>query len=225
MHGDSRDQEVAGQSCQSTLGKHQPNTPKIKKKPDAMHRPEWVCNEREADTPANPLHLAADRILPLLEAFSKEIDGVKQGTDSEYIHRMRVATRRIRASLHNFRLCFSGKSYRKFNTDTRNVTRALGQARDADVQIAFLKKARKRLLKARKDMPDESQGPAVQARLEAILYLITRLQRERARYQKNVLAALEKFERQKQPEAIRNEVLLFSPLPGNDSTRLPISAP
>ena len=165
--------------------------------------------------------LAAGQILPLLEAFSREIDGVKNGTDIEYIHRMRVATRRIRASLHNFRLCFSGKNYRKFNTDTRNVTRALGQARDADVQIAFLKKARKRLLKARKDMPDESQGPAVQARLEAILYLSTRLQRERDRYQKNVLAALEKFERQKQPEAIRNDLLPFSTPPRQRQHRNP----
>jgi CHAD domain-containing protein len=212
MHGDSRDQEVAGQNCQSTLGKHQPNTPKIKKKPDTMHRPEnGYATGGKQIPPQTPCTYAADRILPLLEAFSKEIDGVKQGTDSEYIHRMRVSTRRIRAALHNFRICFSEKRYRKFNAETRNITRALGQARDADVQIAFLKKTRKRLVQARKGIPDEPRDPAVQARLEAIQYLITRLQRERDRYQNTVLQALEKFGRQNQPGAIRNEVLLFSP--------------
>lgn len=212
MHGDSRDQEMAGQSCQSTIGECQSNTPKIKKKPGAMHRPEngYATNGKQIP-PHTPCTYAADRTLPLIEAFSKEIDGVKQGTDIEYIHRMRVATRRIRAALHNFRICFSEKRYRKFNAETRNVTRALGQARDADVQIAFLKKTRKRLLQARKDIPDEPRDPAVQARLEAIQYLITRLQRERDRNQNAVLQSLEKFERQNQPGAIRNEVLLFSP--------------
>ena len=86
-------------------------------------------------------------------------------------------------------------------------------------QLAFLKKARKRLLRSRKDIPDESKDPAVQARLEAIQYLIARLQRERDRCQTNVLAALEKFGRQKQPEAIRNGIIIFSAAPGQRQRR------
>lgn len=212
MHADPRDQENAGHSRQSTIGEHPSSTPKRKKKPDRMHPPEnGHARGGKQTIPHSTCTYAADRTLPLLEAFSKEIDGVKQGTDIEYIHRMRVATRRIRAALHNFRICFSEKRYRKFNAETRNVTRALGQARDADVQIAFLKKTRKRLLQARKDIPDEPLDPAVQARLEAIQYLIARLQRERDRDQTMVLLALEKFERQNQPGAIRNELALFSP--------------
>jgi len=211
MHGDPRDQEKAGQSCPSDIGERQSSTPGLKKKPDGMQQTAHARSGKQTP-PQTPCTYAADRTLPLLEAFSQEIDGVKQGTDIEYIHRMRVATRRIRAALHNFRICFSEKRYRKFNTETRNVTRALGQARDADVQIAFLKKARKRLSQARKDIPDKPLDPAVQAHLEAIRYLITRLQRERDHDQTTVLLALEKFERQKQPGAIRNEMLLFSPV-------------
>jgi CHAD domain-containing protein len=86
----------------------------------------------------------------------------------------------------------------------RNITRALGQARDADVQIAFLKKARKRLSAALKDIPDEGRAHSAKARVEAIQYLLVMLRRERAGYQKIVLQSLEKFERQKQPEAIRD---------------------
>lgn len=75
----------------------------------------------------------------LLEAFSAEVEGVRAADDIEYIHRMRVASRRIRAALPLFKDCFSGKEYRFWNKEVRAITRALGAARDADVQIAFLR--------------------------------------------------------------------------------------
>ena len=80
------------------------------------------------------------RLPPLLDAFVKEIDGVRAAEDIEYIHRMRVATRRLRAALPLFRTCFSGKQYSRWMQEIANITRALGDARDADVQIAFLVK-------------------------------------------------------------------------------------
>lgn len=212
MHGDSDDQELSGESSRSTIAEYKADIPKVQKIPDSFYPLESGYAEgRNQAAARTACTFAAGQILPLLTAFSIEIDGVKEGNDAEHLHRMRVATRRIRAAIRNFHYCFSDKRYRKFIADTRNVTRALGQARDADVQIAFLKKARKRLLRRRPHDPDKRDAPSVQAHLEALQYLISMLRRERDRYQKNVLQALEKFEKQNQPDLIRNGVLGFSP--------------
>ena len=80
----------------------------------------------------------------LLDAFTGEIAGVKEAQDIEYIHRMRVASRRLRAALPLFRPCFPEKQYAKWMQEITKITRALGDARDADVQIAFLQKILKK---------------------------------------------------------------------------------
>lgn len=68
-----------------------------------------------------------------------ESTGVKAGTDIEYIHRMRVASRRLRAALPLFAGCFPEKEYKHWETEIKQITRSLGRARDLDVQIAFLR--------------------------------------------------------------------------------------
>ena len=90
---------------------------------------------------------ALQKLPGLLEAFTREIDGVKEGQDIEYIHRMRVASRRLRAALPLFRICFADNQYRKWLQEITQITRALGDARDADVQIAFLQKTQKKFRK------------------------------------------------------------------------------
>ncbi|MDD4127130.1 MAG: CHAD domain-containing protein [Methanomicrobium sp.] len=87
----------------------------------------------------------AKTILPLLGALSKETEGVKTSSDIEYIHRCRVATRRIRAALPLYQECFSPRDFRKWNKKIRSVTKALGDARDKDVQINFLDSCIKKL--------------------------------------------------------------------------------
>src|SRR5512136_1881336 len=87
------------------------------------------------------------RLPGLLEAFTKEIAGVKEAQDIEYIHRMRVASRRLRAALPLFSSCFPERQYAKWMQELTKITRALGDARDADVQIAFLQKTLKKMQK------------------------------------------------------------------------------
>jgi len=48
----------------------------------------------------------ADVIEKHLMAMTKEIEGVVNSEDIEYIHRMRVASRRLRSALPLFRACF-----------------------------------------------------------------------------------------------------------------------
>jgi len=163
---------------------------------------------------------AAQRILPLLDIYRGEIDGVKAGTDSEHLHRMRVASRRLRAALRTFRSCLPRKRYRKIFSGTRVITRSLGEARDADVQIAQLKKIRKRIA-ARQKIKEKTDSEVL---LEAIRFLLIKIRREREGYQRDVVLAVEKYERQQQPEAIREVFGSFSlphrqrRIPGEEST-------
>lgn len=80
----------------------------------------------------------AKTIYQHLSAMQTEVEGVMTSVDIEYIHRMRVATRRLRSSLAIFRDSFPKKDYKQFLKDIRAVTKALGAARDLDVQLELL---------------------------------------------------------------------------------------
>jgi len=80
----------------------------------------------------------AGRLARLHRAFVSEIAGVRKGSDPECIHRMRVASRRLRIALPLFKACFPKVKYRQWVKEFAAVSRALGNARDADVQILFL---------------------------------------------------------------------------------------
>jgi putative phosphoesterase len=74
------------------------------------------------------------RLLPTLES---QAESIKKGEDVEYVHKTRVASRRIRAALPLFKSCFPKKNFRKWLKQIKRVTRFLGEARDLDVQIIF----------------------------------------------------------------------------------------
>lgn len=96
--------------------------------------------------PASPAKLDLDEasciygagvLLEHLNALEKEVQGVAAGEkDIEYIHRARVASRRLRAALPLFQTCLPQKKSKAWQRAIRDVTRALGQARDLDVQLA-----------------------------------------------------------------------------------------
>lgn len=73
-----------------------------------------------------------------VSAMQAEVEGVLKSTDIEYVHRMRVASRRLRSSLSIFRDSFPKKDYKRHARDIRAVTKALGAARDLDVQMELL---------------------------------------------------------------------------------------
>ncbi len=139
------------------------------------------------------------RILPLLDAFLVEIDGVRSAQDIEHIHRMRVASRRLRAALPLFKSCFPKKKFRVWLRELQKITRALGDARDADVQIAFLIRLKKE--KARED-PGSDAGREIRP-VDVETFLLTRLQKKRQKLQRTVLSALENLERSGIPGDMR----------------------
>ena len=132
------------------------------------------------------------RLLPLLDAFSKEIEGVKSGQDIEYIHRMRVASRRLRAALPLFFSCIPEKKYRVWLLEIQKITRALGEARDTDVQIAFITKIIKKRQRAVEQKNPSTDYPVrVKGDVESILLL--QLQKKRSKLQVAVIKDLEKL--------------------------------
>ena len=132
------------------------------------------------------------RLLPLLDAFSKEIEGVESGQDIEYIHRMRVASRRLRAALPLFFSCIPEKKYRVWMLEVQKITRALGEARDTDVQIAFITKIIKKRGRAVEQKNPSTDYPVrVKGDVESILLM--QLQKKRSKLQVAVIKDLEKL--------------------------------
>lgn len=149
------------------------------------------------------------QLLPKIDALTAETTGVKEAEDIECIHRMRVASRRLRAAMPLFASCFPGKKYNTWFDEVRQITRVLGEARDTDVQIAFLKKFRKRTL-ARGKL-QEGGVPVVDTPLVAgIDYLLSDLKKQRISLQKDVIASVDHLEKRQEIPAMRGIALTLA---------------
>ena len=122
----------------------------------------------------------AKALLKRLQDLMKEIEGVRRAEDIEYVHRMRVASRRIRSALNLFENCFPAKGLKKWNKQMRRVTRALGAARDTDVQMDFLQKFMDSLSESR-------YRPGIQR-------FLLRLQQKRKELQGEVVRIMDQLE-------------------------------
>jgi CHAD domain-containing protein len=99
--------------------------------------------------------LSAQAVLNRIDAMKEEIPGVRRSEDIECLHRMRVASRRLRSALRVFEPVL-GKRARKWRKDVRWITGTLGRARDLDVQIEFV-----RAFSSEIDEPELRLGPLV----------------------------------------------------------------
>lgn len=124
--------------------------------------------------------LAARYLRKQTKQLAGQFDGVRQGEDIEYVHRARVASRRLRAALVMFRDCFDAGTPKRWSKEVRRLTEGLGDARDKDVQIALLTGL---LAETRRE--DCCPGIAI---------VLARLERRRERVQPDVVRALDRFE-------------------------------
>ncbi len=138
---------------------------------------------------------AAQALVKYAIALEKEIEGVHQAEDIEFIHRMRVASRRVRTSLGIFEECLPGKKGGEWLSHIRKLTRALGQARDADVQLDLLVR-----------FFNELSNPGLRA---GIHRLTLRLSQQRLKMQKKVESALDDLIKSKVIEAIKTRFTPF----------------
>ncbi len=82
--------------------------------------------------------LGTDALSGGAETMRKYIPEVRKAADIEAVHQMRVASRRLRAALTIFGPVLTDLPVRRWRRAVRGVTRALGEARDVDVQIDFV---------------------------------------------------------------------------------------
>ncbi len=119
----------------------------------------------------------ASILLNHVEALIQETAGVHAGEeDIEFIHRARVASRRLRAALPLFQSCLPSRKSSTWLKSIRNVTRALGEARDADVQIECVEAVLSQVT-------DEAYRPGIRR-------LLLRLRQKRAGLQPSVVSAM-----------------------------------
>lgn len=94
---------------------------------------------------AMPAHEAADRYLRARLAGVCELLPLasrRYHKDAEYVHQLRVATRRSDAALMAFRPCIRKKRFRKMRKHLKRIRRAAGQARVSDVHASIFAKCR-----------------------------------------------------------------------------------
>ncbi len=142
------------------------------------------------------------QLVPKIDALAAEMKGVKEAEDIECVHRMRVASRRLRAAMPLFESCFPGKKYDAWLDEIRQITRVLGEARDTDVQIAFLKKFRKRTLAHQKSQVGGVGTPGTPLVI-GIDYLLSDLKKQRISLQTDVIVSVERLEKREELPAMR----------------------
>ena len=121
----------------------------------------------------------AEALLGRLQELTKEIEGVRAAEDIEYIHRMRVASRRMRAAFALFESCLPRKRQADWQLEIKRITRALGAARDLDVQLDWLQHC--------------LEGVTERRQQTGIKRLLLRLRQQRDRAQAKVLTTLDEL--------------------------------
>ncbi len=94
---------------------------------------------KKVDIDSSHCRFGAEALVRLIQTIETQINGVEKNEDIEYVHKMRVTSRRIRATIPLFKDCFTKKSYKEWRNEIKKVTQFLGDARDLDVQIEFIK--------------------------------------------------------------------------------------
>lgn len=129
---------------------------------------------------------------------SKEVfvhaEGVLDLDRVERVHDMRVATRRLRAALEIFEPCFPAKRHRKALKKVKGLADALGERRDADVEIgtleALMDEAAEADRTALRELIEQRRARQREANEELVPYVAPkRLRKLRKRLKKLVKAA------------------------------------
>ena len=132
--------------------------------------------------PEKSLEECARRIITTrLHEMMSFKEGAIDGRDIEYVHDMRVASRRLRAAMRNFADCFTRKKkFRGHLKRVERITRRLGAVRDLDVLID-------RFQKDLKTVPEDAQI--------GVQNLIKHLQKEREERRVPMFRLFEKLDK------------------------------
>jgi CHAD domain-containing protein len=126
--------------------------------------------------------------------FEAEIDGALICDDIEYVHRMRVASRRLRNALEVFEEYFPENCAKKWRNEMKGITKALGNARDLDIQIQLIEEKVQEML-------DQVYKPGYER-------LLLRLRQARAKAQEKVVNAIHSLKNNQTIEEIKDQLIV-----------------
>ncbi len=122
-------------------------------------------------------------LLQRLQNLAQKALTVRTAENSEAIHDLRVASRRLRTAFHIFQSCLPPKKSTAWEKEIRRTTKRLSQARDLDVQIDFLN-----------NFSQESAAPKDRPGLKRLLL---RLTQDRQALQARVIKTLDRLGKNK----------------------------
>ncbi len=135
----------------------------------------------------------AQVMLRQLQLMQDEVAGVIDLSDIECIHRMRVASRRLRAAQTVFDPILFRRRMGEWELVVKKVTRSLGAARDLDIQIETIRRFRLMVTEP-KSQPGANR-------------LLLRLLQNRARAQKKVARIVKDFKDEKVVNQFQNRLV------------------
>jgi CHAD domain-containing protein len=125
-------------------------------------------------TATTPLVDAARRVLTIRLEVVRDYLGLalrESDKDPEYIHQLRVGTRRAGAAIEIFALCISNKVYSTARKQLRRIRRAAGEARDWDVFLMTLAEEKQKGKRWHRPALDFLTGYALSQRIAAQAHL------------------------------------------------------
>jgi CHAD domain-containing protein len=151
--------------------------------------------------------LAARYIDRQARQLRRQLSGARRSDDIEFVHRARVAARRLRTALKFFADCFTATKLRQWRKSIRRVGRALGDARDRDVQIEYLYELLCRV-KTKEHLP-------------GVIGVLVAMLHQRRRRQRRVVEGIERFYREGTLAGIRQATGKLAPPQASDDQAMP----
>ncbi len=124
-----------------------------------------------------------------LQKFLEYPEEVLKHEDVEAVHKMRVASRRLRATLDAFESCCRPRPFRRVYRRVTEAADALGAARDTDVMLQYLQ-----------ENLEQASGEA-RAGVQWLLDILQGFRREKQRELEHFLKGLDEDSLEKQVEA------------------------
>jgi exopolyphosphatase/pppGpp-phosphohydrolase len=132
---------------------------------------------------------ARHTLVERLHAFLAWRDEVLKHEDSEAVHKMRVASRRLRAALDAYQSCCNPKRFARVYRRIKRMASLLGEARDSDVMLQYL---------------CEQWGTLSEDEQQGVRWLITNLREYRQQKQQELDAFLYKLDAKKLERTLKN---------------------
>ena len=124
--------------------------------------------------------LAARYLRKQTKQLVGQFEGIRESVDIEFVHRGRVASRRLHAALRVFDDLIGPEQTKRWRKQIRRLTNDLSEARDRDVQIEFL-------TGVLGDLGEPDCYPGV-------VRALAQLERQRQRLQPAIVTALDRLE-------------------------------